>query len=206
MGSRIRCFFLAPTNDIDLYLRRYRSRSIPEPGDKCTASGMEYHNVDRVIERTTVEALKARGWPAHDGDLVHGSEGVPKDDPRWPQACACGLQFTAEDHWQCNPEKLYRRSDTSELVALRDAPVGAMWDAHWMSDIHGYKRIDGMTLCVRTPGGEWCVDGPSYSEGKVSGAGWSRSGVAPDITANPSILIPTGNYHGFLRAGFLEEC
>lgn len=85
------------------------------------------------------------------------------------------------------------------------APIGAMWDCDWFHGCHEssgmrYDRNpDGMVLCVRTPHGDWLIDGPSGSGGK-----WERTGVAPNITVTPSILQPT--YHGWLRDGYLVEC
>ena len=85
---------------------------------------------------------------------------------------------------------------------LEPAPVGAMWDADWFAGetgSHGlnYSRNpDGIVLCVRCPGGDWMVDGPSSSNGS-----WSRTGTVPNVTVTPSILQPT--YHGWLRNGEL---
>lgn len=54
--------------------------------------------------------------------------------------------------------RLHRRVDTGAAFLLSQAPVGAMWDAAWMA--HGDLRtgLDGITLVVRTPGGDWLVD------------------------------------------------
>lgn len=114
--------------------------------------------------------------------------------------------FASEDQWQFNPDALYRRGDTGELVTLHAAPAGAMWNATWMRQGEIYREVDGITLVVRTPGGDWCVDGPAYPAGQppVPNA-WQREGKVPDITARPSIHIP-GRYHGFLTGGWLEEC
>jgi hypothetical protein len=75
-----------------------------------------------------------------------------------------------------------------------------MYDAYWMKDFSDYKkRSDGIMLCVKTPGGDWIVDGPSNN-----GNGWERTGTVPKITATPSILM--ARYHGWLRDGWLVEC
>ncbi|HZF19523.1 MAG TPA: hypothetical protein VE008_07430 [Burkholderiales bacterium] len=168
---------------------------------------MRYHNAEAVLERLPIAELERRGWPMSEGRPVHTIDTIPKSDPRWPAQCACGYTFAESDAWQCNPSTLYRRADTGELMLLGRAPVGAMWNADWMADGGGpWRVVDGICLCVRTPGGEWCVDGPAWSDGKMQAErGWTRSGAVPDVTANPSILIP-GKYHGFLRAGWLEEC
>jgi len=200
MGSRIRCFWLEPTDQVELSLRRYRGGD----RDKCASSGFGYHNISADVERTSFAQLAARGWPMSEGRPVHTGDSVPHDDPRWPRSCSCGYRFTEDDQWQCNPDTLFRRSDNDELVTLSAAPAGAMWNAEWMG--RGYEGPDGICLCVRTPGGEWPVDGPSYQDRKIQNErGWTRTGTIPDVTASPSIHIP-GKYHGFLRAGWLEEC
>ncbi len=89
---------------------------------------------------------------------------------------------------------------------IQPAPVGAMWDADWFHGCHEstglvYDRNpDGIVLCVRCPGGDWLVDGPS-----AGGGSWNRTGAVPDVTVTPSIL-QHGKYHGWLRNGYLEEC
>lgn len=198
MTDRVRCFWLDPVERFELSLRRYTSTA--DTREKCTASGYGYHNASTVIGQAGIEACPV----VSEGRPVHGDH-WPHDDARWPAKCACGYTFVLGDEWQFNPDQLFRRSDSGELVTLRGAPIGAMWDAHWMADNHSYKRIDGVTLCVRTPGGEWCVDGPSYNDSKVSGPGWTRTGKVPDITAKPSIHIP-GKYHGWLTDGWLTDC
>lgn len=194
--SRIRCFFLEPTDQVEMALRRFYGFRKPEA--KC-AGKYGYHNADVVIGRgPALECPEVR-----DGHPVHGDH-WPHNDSRWPKACACGYVFTDDDEWQFNPHTLFKRSDDGALVTLQAAPAGAMWDAHWMGESH--KGPDGIHLVVKTPGGEWAADGPAYSEGKVTHErGWTRTGTAPDFTANPSIHIP-GKYHGFLRGGWLEEC
>jgi hypothetical protein len=95
-------------------------------------------------------------------------------------------------------------ADDGEI--LRCAPVGAMWNADWFigcREENGlvYSRHgDGIVLCVRCPGGDWLVDGPSDT-----GGAWERSGTVPNVTVTPSIL-QRGKYHGWLRDGYLEEC
>jgi hypothetical protein len=201
--GKIRCFWLEPTDLVELSLRRYRGSDL----DPCATSGFGYHNADAIVERASIAQLAARGWPVgEEGRPVHTADNdvIPHADPRWPRSCSCGYRFADDDHWQCNPDVLFKRGDTGELVTLAGAPAGAMWNAEWMGD--GCKGPDGIALCVRTPGGEWLVDGPSYQDSKIQHErGWTRSGAIPDITANPSILIP-GKYHGFLRGGWLEEC
>lgn len=192
--SEIRCFWLEPTDRWELSLRRYVVSH--DTARQCAASGVGYHHAEAVIGRGTARAAPK----LHDGKPLSGDV-FPHDDPRWPARCACGYEFRAADKWQFNARALYRRSDTGELVTIRGAPVGAMWDAHWMGE--RWRGPDGIALCVRTPGGDWLVDGPSYEDGRVQAErGWSRSGTPPHVTVLPSIEIP-GRYHGFLRDGKL---
>jgi hypothetical protein len=198
MTDRIRCFFLEPVERYELSLRRYTFDS--DAAGKCAASGYGYHNASAAIGQAGIERCPV----VRDRQPVHGDH-WPHDDGRWPAKCACGYAFALGDEWQFNPDQLFRRSDNGELATLRGAPVGAMWDAHWLAECTGYKRVDGVTLAVKTPAGDWCVDGPSYGGGKVSGPGWTRTGKAPEVTAKPSIHFP-GEYHGWLTDGWLVRC
>jgi hypothetical protein len=217
-NSKIRCFWLEPTDQVELSLRRYRGSE----HSKCAVSGFGYHNASAIVERASIAQLAARGWPMENdrpaytidvgrmrrrGKAIQPSSGesrtrtISLEDPRWPRTCSCGYQFAEDDAWQCNPFPLFRRLDNGELVTLQAAPVGAMWNAAWLER----PGPDGICLMVRTPGGEWPVDGPSYHGGKIrKERGWKRSGAIPDVTASPSIMIP-GKYFGFLRSGWLES-
>lgn len=176
----------------------YDADDNPVTDDACPGS-FSYHNVTVAVERVT--------WPIDSDSYVdpHGSTHTwpppanpPLDDPRWPSACECGYVFQPKDKCQTNLVRLFRRSDTGDLLLLRDAPPGAMWNADYYPE--EWRGSDGHTLVVVTPAGEWVVDGPS-SNG--TGA-WKRSGVPPMVTAHPSILMP--GYHGWLRDGTLVEC
>jgi len=130
--------------------------------------------------------------------------------------CKCGKPDCAINGSIAH-EKLYRRSDTGDLMTLRDAPVGAMWDATWYDDDPAYTGADGITLVVRTPGGSWNVDGEASNctrKGDRSHKCWVRHGdprkpetLHVDKNGNTcsagagSILC--GNYHGFLHHGEL---
>lgn len=184
--NRVRCFWLEPTGRAQVSLRRYRSSSDPE---SACPGPMGYCNASVVI-----------GECEYTERAVSVTEEM-KLEPQWPTVCeGCGKEFNSTDQWQWNEYQLYKRSDTGELIGLREAPAGAMWDAHWFKRFPDFKkRPDGIMLVVKTPGGDWCVDGPSSN-----GNGWERSGTVPDITAQPSIL--QSKYHGWLRNGWLEEC
>jgi hypothetical protein len=62
-----------------------------------------------------------------------------------------------------------------------------------------WRGPDGRCLVLKTPAGDWVIDGPASGGGR-----WERTGVPPLITARPSILIP-GQYHGWLTAGVLSD-
>jgi hypothetical protein len=135
----------------------------------------------------------------------------PHDDPRWPGKCdRCDYIFTAEDEWQKNFDLVYRTDDGREFTLVSPdqmtndkasmAPSGAMWEAPWMG-----TGPDGKSFVVRTPGGDWHIDG-DYTHGR-----WTRTGVPPNLTVTPSILCGTRSdgswvYHGFLTSGKLLEC
>jgi hypothetical protein len=210
---RIECFLIESTNDHWVYLRRYRS-TYPEAG-QCPRAPGAYHNAEALISEIQAEMP------------VSGDLGVPHDDPRWPLKCDhCAYIFQPEDQWQVNHRRKYVHQATGRTYALTgpencntdksiDAPVGALWRADWLEDLD-WRGPDGKSYIVRTPGGDWTIDGPSTTGGgvrqsKESGGGWTRSGEAPHFTVRPSILIgkqPNGSYtyHGFMNAGFLDEC
>jgi len=203
MGSRVECFLLTETEYIQRFLRRFafeRQRPCPavaegrNPFGCCDAS-------------VVIEARVHKPRPP----LAYETEGpeVPRDDPRWPVACAyCGQPFEAEHQWQVNDHRLWESAERGLETTLRDAPVGAMWWAWWCGNWGSPQweaRGRGPHLYVQTPGGEWDVDAPSSN-----GNGWERSGEPPKVTARPSIGIYDRQggwkYHGFLTDGVLEEC
>lgn len=197
--SRIRCFWLEETDRVKIFLRRYRS--IEGDEQKCPGR-YGFHNAALFLEeRAAVHVAGGRSLAV----VEH-----QHDDARWPAVCAaCGYVFRPEDPWQVNHHTIYRRADSGELLTLEEAPAGAMWNAWWMVERRTKRGPgtwvgdDGISLHVRTPGGDWCVDAPPAG----GNGGWTRSGTPPDVTASPSIVIgQPERYHGFLRAGWLEEC
>ncbi len=196
---KIECFLLYPTNMVRRHLRRYAGwimvDGLPKQrGGRCEIEGNDgYHQAwvrveDTVAHQDEGKNLLCEHWSSHKGDS------------RWPTYCACGYQFQRNDEWQVFTELIYMR-DTGETMTLREAPVGAMWDAVWFKGAKNYGGPDGLCLVVKTPGGEWCIDGPSSA-----GGNWVRTGSPPKITVRPSIGI--GNpfwYHGFLTEGVLED-
>lgn len=190
--GRIVCFFLEPTEEATVRMRRF---------GRFGDCGRGYHDASVTIGTCH--------FPLGNALNGEGTDIVDRGDPRWPTTCErCGALF-AEDHdRQLFKARLYRRSDTGELTTLREAPPGAMWFADWMRDAHRYNRgPDGHVLVVMTPAGEWCVDGAANN-----GPGWTREGTPPNVTARPSILIDGWHddrpvtYHAFLTNGVLEDC
>ncbi len=180
----ITCVFLRPVEYARETLRRYNSGA-------CSST-LGFHDASAVI---------AKRFYKDNGYLGEPATGVTNDDPRWPTRCPCGYTFQPDDHRQHQLTRLLE-DDTGKLqVTLSEAPVGAMWYADW----YPWRGPDGHCLVVKTPGGEWVVDGPAYSNGVETGSGWTRTGAVPKITASPSILIQD-RYHGWLRDGCLVEC
>lgn len=196
MASQIQCFFLTPTGRAQKSLRRYTN------GSKCDHKP-GFHNSEILIVPDLEFPLIEGGH----GFIINGKGDLPDDDlkksPHWPEKCVCGYVFEDSDMWQVNTCRFYQRTDNlSEMHTLRKAPPGAMWYADWMSG----RGPDGHCLAVRTPVGDWMIDGPSSG-----GGSWTRTGELPKITARPSIAMGErgsafGYYHGFLTNGVLIAC
>lgn len=218
----IDCFLLEPTDRTRLFLRRYtKTQNAATEARMCGGRPAYYHQaLVPVGEARSVLDPETKCWtrgtvPAV-ADVIH--------DERWPTKCAdCDYEFCScadpacvIDAYQVFTDQIYRRADTGEEMALRDAPAGAMWFADWMSTIDRYKGPDGRTLMVRTPGGDWLVDGVAGNCTKpddVEHRCWVRHGEAPNITVDKdgntcsagAGSIGIGGYHGFLRSGQLVD-
>lgn len=203
----VRCFWLEPTDRVARALRRYSDHQKLPP---CTVGS--YHNAKTPIEEGPARRNE-KGYLTEELDPA-----PPHDDPRWPVACACGYAFANTDSWQLFTNLLYRRSDTSALVTLVDAPAGAMWDAWWYRWHEGafgfWAPVDGINLVVKTPGGDWYVDGRcsncTMPEDDTHRC-WVRHGTPPNVTVDKNGKtcaagagsIQVGAYHGFLQNGEL---
>lgn len=192
--SKIKCFWLEPTEFARVSLRRYKGYGEEGP---CPTSGLKYHNASTVVVPMTPRSLDDKFDTGFNED-----EQYPHDDPRWPKACSCGFVFPEDAHWQINTQRLYGNPEMNGFLTIDEAPVGAMWNAWW----YDTKGPDGRCIVVRTPGGDWIVDYPCKD-----GKGWTRTGEPPNITARPSIGIGRNEnggwlYHGFLTDGHLVEC
>jgi hypothetical protein len=183
---------MEPTDQVEVSLRRYRGTHLSH---ECSVSGFGYHNASKVLTRGP-----AAIFPEYHGDWIN------HDDPGWPIVCKCGYMFVPDDQWQCNPDALFRRTDTGELYTQISAPAGAMLNMTWNRDSRLYKPgADGLLLAVKLPDGSWwCIDGPACRDGKILAGSWKRTGVPPEVTVTPS--IDAGSYHGWLSNGWLRRC
>jgi hypothetical protein len=184
------CVLLEPTDRARRALRRF---TFSEAGT-CPLHGTWGHDASVPIEDGTLQFTP-------EGYYKADSKDVPHDDSRWPNACACGYTFTADDHWQVSVFRLYEAPDGRAYTIHpgRDdrAPAGAMWRSDWLEP--QMAGPDGISLTMMLPDGyEWAIDGPA-----TSGGHWTRTGTPPHITARPSILSP--GYHGWLTDGVLSD-
>lgn len=217
----VACFWLEPTDLTQAGLRRYRS-SNAEQEDRCPRDGgkWSYHGATAILAQvpivwSDVQPTGHSHW-FRESDNRYGVADFAypgRDDPRWPARCECGYEFTQDDPWQEWEDRLYRRVGSGDLVTLRDAPDGAMWDASW----HWRKGPDGRCLAVRCPGGsEWIIDSRASNctmPGDDEHRCWIRHGEPPGLTVDkngPTCAagggsIQAGNYHGFLRDGVFTD-
>jgi hypothetical protein len=204
-GAAIQCFLIEPTGQARRYLRRFVWSAVT--AGHCPN---HYHDAKAYLD------ILAEG-PAVISTMDPWAV-VTKADPRWPARCAhCEYTFNDSDQYQLTTQREYVRRDTGERGIIADFPAGAMWWATWLADEdfrsgmdhHSYRRGQAH-LIVKTPAGDWDVDGPSEN-----GNGWARTGDAPLVAVRPSVWVNQGgdpSYHGFLggpdgsRPGFLVEC
>lgn len=199
MGTE--CFWLEPTDQQEVRLRRYVH--LDSGGWTC---GEGWHQA--VSEPVAVEPWLGQGEVREPWD---------PDDPRWPAYCdSCEFHFGPDVVKQTFTHRLFERADTGERMRLRDAPPGAMWDAEWMPSAH--KQPDGRYLVVKLPNGrDWAIDGHASNctrPGEDHDC-WCRHGEPPDLTIDKTPLpgrstcaagagsIGSEGYHGFLRDGVL---
>jgi hypothetical protein len=226
----IKVFWLERTELVQVRLRVYRY----DAAAPCVAprNGWTCCDADVVIFPEAPRSAWVEDLP--DGD--HRSrELVSEDDPRWPRTCeTCGIAFDASATRQLWTDALYRGARDGQLYTLREAPVGAMWNADWLAGKarDAWTGPDGLSLHVRTPGGDWCVDGecsnctrkqdvpvpdkPGWTRFERSHYCWVRHGdprtgdvhVDKDgVTCEAGAgSIITGGWHGFLHHGYLTPC
>lgn len=202
--GRIPCFLLEPVGF------EHRELGRTEEGE-CAAHPGRY-------------TMHSARWQSERRPVSDEQFWLDEDDPRWPTTCDCGYPFTDGAKRFGSTLRIHRRADTGEEMLLRDAPAGAMWFLdHYVERFptwdrskpwHVHPGPDNRVLCVRTPGGDWIVDSrannctmPQDNEH----ACWVRTGEPPNVTAGkdgPTCAagagsIGIGDYHGFLRDGWL---
>lgn len=209
--TAIRCFLLEPTDHASVKLRRYSKNNTPDCCP-CAPGKYSYHDASVFLVYEPV-MLSEEGYLCND---VKNPTSM-HDDPRWPTHCQCGYTFQTNDEWQRFTERVYRRVDTGEEMTLRDAPVGAMWYAWWADQFHTPQGEH--CLMVKTPGGDWDIDSQASNCTMPDDVKqekhhcWVYHGTPPDITVGKDGVtcdagagsIQAGNYHGFLRNGYLED-
>lgn len=218
MATEIRVLWIEPTDRQKLWLRRY----IYSEERKCKANG-SYCDAMVPFGEAPV-AYDA------DGYIKSVDEQKPHwNDPRWPTACdACKEPFGERGNYQLFTDQIYRAPETGQEFARREAPVGACWDAWWISE----RRKDGPTGCgymvgpdhrslvVRLPGNhDWMIDSRCSNctrKDDMTHFCWVRHGRPEDGTLHVdkngntcsagagSIAVP--GFHGFLHNHVLKSC
>jgi hypothetical protein len=156
MGVKV--FWSDPSGFERIWLRRFRSSSRPE--SKCPhPENFGYHHaMNLFMDQRPLSAADEK----YRKTAAERVEAPPRSDALWPTVCPCGYHFADEDPWQVFAWDLYTNSRDGGLFTLNEPPVGAMWDAHWLrgegTSGEMYTGPDGISLMVRTPGGEWMVD------------------------------------------------
>jgi ribosomal protein S18 len=200
----IRCFMVKPVGE------GYESVIVTEEGS-CVGN-FHYHRTEKVIKRFSLDP---------NGD--YPEEWTNRDEKAnlVPTYCArCGNHdFSPEalKKFVSSKGRIWERVDTGERADNINAfGPGAMWFADWYcaEDLN----LSGPPLMVRTPGGDWMVDSrctnctlPDDKDHRC----WPRVGEAPNITVDKTVgrtcdagggSVVHGDYHGFLRNGYLVRC
>lgn len=213
MGHR--CFLLTPVPKIRVWLRRYDN---VYPHTPCPAEPGPYSYHQQMFLLGDFEFPHVPEQYEDWCDFVENLR-PPKDDPRWPKTCKCGMAFPDAYNWQMFTHRIYERSDNHELTTIQEAPVGAMWYAWWYGGngkqySWDWDNQDKPMLVCKTPGGEWIIDSRASNctmkDDRVHRC-WIRHGEVPNITVNKlghtcaagAGSIQCGSYHGFLRNGEL---
>lgn len=223
MADKVKVFFIEPTDRERQWLRRFQF------SNKRKCDGNNY-GCDAMFEIGEADILyTADGYI--DGTSA-GRKMPPPNDPRWPKMCRhCGQSFQDGDEYQLHGKQIYVLPDTGDRYTLRDAPIGACWDAWW---VHSRSRRrgdavpgvgsmlgdDGRSLTVKCPDGhEWMIDARASNctlPNDETHHCWVRHGKPEDGTLHVDKngntcqagagSIMTGKWHGFLHNGYLVSC
>lgn len=220
----IKVFWIEPTDRERQWLRRFNF-------GKDRPCAKSKYGCDAMFEIGEADILYTKDGYI-DGTKSKGRIAPPPDDPRWPKACTgCGNPFGEKDEHQLHGKQIYVRPDTGERYILRDAPIGACWDAWW---VHQRKRgeeipapgvgwligPDGRSLVVKCPDGhDWMIDSRASNCGSPNDDAhhcWVRHGKPEDGTLHVDKAgktcsagagsIATGKWHGFLHNGEFTSC
>lgn len=185
-------FIAEPTGTCRLALRRYRSRN--EPSDHL-------HDATVVIDEDAPVTP-----PEPDGTRPITDKRIPRDDPRWPAACACGEPFAADDQWQVNEQEWYEGGGQRFTwgVGSWNGPPGAMIRSEWR-DQPGRPESWVIFLPNRT----WWNTNDRASDplpgGNKLGPYWVVTGTAPLLTVKPSIDDRGSRpWHGWITDGVMR--
>lgn len=150
----------------------------------------------------------------NDPVLVDGAMVFPKiaeDDPRWPAECQkCFASVGVKFERTRSIAPMYGVESDPMIRALEDAPPGWMWNRDDLPE--EWRGKDGMCLSMKLPdGADWLMDGPAQNCPDIAHhghaghgeCGWTRLGIAPQITVTPSVSSP--RFHGWLRDGVLKS-
>jgi hypothetical protein len=102
-----------------------------------------------------------QAWvPFFEGEQAALPAMPPDEDIRWPSTCKCAEALAHDSIHQVFELTLYRTADGREFT-LRDAPVGAMFHADWISGVPEWNRAND-------PKGplHWEVPNPEYTPGE----------------------------------------
>lgn len=147
-----------------------------------------------------------------DGVVGEHSFWPDDNDPLWDVKCeACGSP--CKDKRYTTGALIFVDRKGREVDG-ENLPAGAMWFADW----YPWKGPDGHSLVVKLPNGHhWLVDNRASNctmkDDDVHRC-WVRHGEPPNITVDKKGhtckagggSIWSGDWHGFLRNGRLEEC
>jgi hypothetical protein len=188
----------------------YESVIVTEEG-QCVG-GFGFHRSERIVRRFHLDL-----------DDQYPKEWVSLKDKQHmatPYCTRCGNHtFSDKVLSQSTGSKgrVWLREDTGERADNLNAfGPGAMYLATWYPE--SYWKNGEAPLHVRTPGGDWNIDGRASNctmpDDDVH-ACWPRQGTVPHVTVSKSFgntcsagggSIAQPEYHGFLREGFLIKC
>lgn len=207
MGTK--CYLLERTNKVERHLRVYES------GD-CNRENHSYHNSMFFLDRI-------EGTFNQEGYIETKEEDWDRNDPRFKMICDhCGGAFISGTK-QLFIESLYIDTRNGNLVTIKSAEPGAMWDAWWMSK-HCKDSKDNMwvgpedrksLMCKLPDGHEWHIDGQASNctmKNDHIHKCWVRHGTPPNLTVDKNGhtcqagagSIQSPKWHGFLTNGILD--